>query len=752
MNRRPFPSYPTQPLSSAPQSYVQQGQLAHVRGDLAQAERLYRQALAQDRRHGPALHMLGVLAAQQGQHAAAVELLRQAARVLPQDFAVHNNLGNAQHKLGRFADALRSLERALALAPASHRAQVLNNLGNALQGLGRYAEAIQRYQEALELAPQHAECMANLAKALLQSHRAAEALQWAERAAALAPDRPAPHIAKGWALFNLGQPSEAALAVGQWLAQDDRHAEAQFLRGLCAGALERMDLAYPALERAYALDPALPGLVEALAHAAARAGRHERASELAAQLRVDGRAGRAGAWIGALAAQQMTLDWADYDEVRQQARAALPAVSGGMVNPFMVLHVWDDGALQREVAQRYAQAHGLTHVVPANEAFKPAAQPSQRSIRVAYLSADFRQHPTAMLACPVWEAHDRCRFEWIGVYMGPPLQEGADPWHERARAAFDRFEVIIGLSDEEAVQRLRALEIDIAVDLMGYTRYARPGVLAARVAPVQAAWLGYPGTTGMPAIDYLIADRWVAPRDAWGEFTEQVVWLPTTYQANGRDRRPSQITPSRAQVGLPEQAVVLACFNNPAKIQPETFACWMEILRRVPNAVLWLLAGHEGVEHRLRQQAVQAGLEPTRVVLAPKVNHPDHLARHQLADLFLDTWPYNAHTTAADALWMGLPVLTRRGHAFAGRVAESLLHAVGLPELVAADEADYIERAVALATSAQQRQRLRERLLQARLTSPLFDAKRRARELEAAFCMMHEQRQRGLPPQPLQVE
>lgn len=742
MNRTLQPPVPTA------QGYVDQGYAAHARGDVAQARRCYELALALDRRHAPAMHLLGVALAQQGDHAQAAQWLRQAARAMPHDFAVHNNLGNAWFKLGRWADALRAYDRALQAAPASHRAQVLNNRGNALQGLGRFAEAIQSYQEALRWAPEHANCMANLAKALVQVGQVAEALAHASRAAELAPNSPAPHVAKGWALLALGQPSEGALAVGQWLVQDDNHAEAQYCRAMCAAALERWDLAYPALQRAHALDPSLPGLRTMLADAAVRQGDLEAAAGWLAQLREQARQGQPELWPALLQAQQMALDWTDYAEARNQTRQLVRQGDAPGLSPFTTLRVWDDGDAQREFAQAYARRMGWTH-----EAAPPAVRPqtgSQQRLRVAYLSADFRAHPTTQLACPTWEAHDRQRFEWIGVYFGPPKQPGQDPWHDRARAAFDRFEVITGLTDDEALQRLRDLDIDVAVDLMGYTKFARPSLLAWRVAPVQAGYLGYPGTTGMPALDYVIADRWVAPRHAWREFTEQVVWLPTTYQANHRAHEAAPV-PTRVALGLPANAVVLSCFNNPDKIQPETFACWMAILAQTPQTVLWLRVEHEGMRVRLREHARAHGIEPDRLVFAPHAPVEQHLARMAVADLFLDTWPYNAHTTAAEALWMGLPVLTREGHAFAGRVAASLLHAVGLPQLIAADESSYVARAVELAQDAQARQQLRQHLLSVRHHSPLFDAQARARELEAAFEMMHARWRQGLPPAAFEV-
>jgi len=727
------------------QEYFQQGFAAHRVGDVAGAERLYRLALTLDRQHGAALHMLGVALAQQGRHADAVQPLRRAAQRLPHDFSVHNNLGNALVKVGEYAQALRAFERALALAP--QHAQVLNNRGNALYGLGRYADAAQSYRAAIERAPQYGEAMGNLAKALLQMGQPAEALRWADEALVRAPERAGPHVAKGWALLALGKPGEGAQAVGQWLVRDDQHAEALWCRALCCAALGRDDLMYEASARAYELDAALPGVLEGVAKAAARTGRLEEARRHAATLRQQGQR-HPGRLVDALVVQSQAFDWTDYGTLRERACEVIRTGQSYRPAPFEVLRTVDDPRLQRLVAAHYSEAAGC-----ANDRGRDTPWPVTRSgvIRVAYLSADFREHPTTRLAAATWEAHTREGFEWVGVYFGPVIDPDKDPLHARARKAFDRFEVITDLDDEAALQRLRALGIDIAVDLMGYTKYARPGLLAQRVAPVQAAYLGYPGTTAMAAIDYLLADRWVAPRAAWEGFSERVVWLPTTYQANNRERMATAHVPTRTELGLPEDAVVLACFNSPDKIQPETFACWMQILRQLPQAVLWLLATHAGVEQALRNHAREAGVAPQRLVFAPRVGHAEHMARHQQADLFVDTWPYNAHTTAADALWMGLPVVTMAGRAFAARVAASLLDAVGLPELITETEQSYVQRVLALARDAAERQRLRAHLLRVRDSAPLFDAALRARELEAAFRIMHERRCQGLEPAPFEV-
>ena len=332
-------------------------------------------------------------------------------------------------------------------------------------------------------------------------------------------------------------------------------------------------------------------------------------------------------------------------------------------------------------------------------------------IRVAYLSADFHEHATAHLIAGLFEMHDAARFELTAVSFGP---ETGDPMRERLRRAFPHFVDVRDRSDRDVAAMLRESEIDIAVDLKGFTANSRTGILALRPAPVQVNYLGYPGTMGAPYIDYIIADRHVIPPDHDIHYTEKVVRLPDAYQVNDATRRIAEPAPTRAEAGLPEAGFVFCCFNSNYKITPEIFAVWMRLLERVPGSVLWLLEGNPLASENLRAEAKRRGVAPDRLIFAPTLPADLHLARHRLADLFLDTRPVNAHTTASDALWAGLPLVTCVDDAFAGRVAASLLHAVGLPELVARDLEQYEAIALRVATTSSLRSELRARLAQNR--------------------------------------
>jgi protein O-GlcNAc transferase len=364
-------------------------------------------------------------------------------------------------------------------------------------------------------------------------------------------------------------------------------------------------------------------------------------------------------------------------------------------------------------------------------------------IRVAYVSADFHAHATSVLMAGVFEHHDRRRFETIAISFG---RDDGSRMRGRVKRALERFIDVDGKTDAEIAQTIRELEIDIAVDLKGYTSEARPALFSLKPAPIQINYLGFPGTMGASFMDYLIADRIAVPDEHKAFYSEQIVQLPNTYQPNDRSREMSGRAVDRASAGLPEAGFVFCCFNNSYKIQPPVFDVWIRLLRNVPASVLWLLADNATATRNLKHEAAARGIDPERLVFAARADLPEHLARHRLADLFLDTLPYNAHTTASDALWTGLPVLTCTGKTFAGRVAASLLHAASLAELVTETLADYEALALRLARDPAALASLKARLMQNRETAALFDAALFTSRLEAAYATMHERYQRGLPP------
>jgi predicted O-linked N-acetylglucosamine transferase (SPINDLY family) len=375
-------------------------------------------------------------------------------------------------------------------------------------------------------------------------------------------------------------------------------------------------------------------------------------------------------------------------------------------------------------------------------------QPRHSKIRLGYYSADFHNHATAYLMAELFERHDKEKFELIAFSFGP---ETKDEMQVRVSQAFDHFINVASLSDIEVALLSRELGVDIAIDLKGVTQDARLGIFSFRAAPVQVSYLGYPGTLGADYIDYLIADKTLIPLQSQQYYSEKIVYLPNSYQVNDRQRviAPTQFT--KQELGLPQDAFVFCCFNNNFKITPDVFDSWVGILKAVDESVLWLFQDNPTAAMNLQKEAALRGLDPARLVFATRMDLPEHLARHKAADLFLDTLPYNAHTTASDALWAGLPVLTCMGESFASRVAASLLNAIGLPELVTETRADYEALAIKLAKNPAQLKEIKEKLGRNRLTTPLFDTALFTKNIEAAYSQMFERYQADLPPDHLEL-
>jgi protein O-GlcNAc transferase len=407
-----------------------------------------------------------------------------------------------------------------------------------------------------------------------------------------------------------------------------------------------------------------------------------------------------------------------------------------IVTPFTLLGICDDPALQLQCAKNY-----LDERMPVRpEPLRSGARNCNGRLRIAYLSADFQNHATAYLTAELFELHDRSRFEIAAISFG---RDDSNSMRRRLTKAFDQFHDVQASSDRDVAMLIRDLQIDIAVDLKGFTRDARPEILSFRPAPIQVNFLGFPATMGADFMDYIIADRTVLPFDQHRFYPEKVVHLPDCYQPNDSKRSIADRTCTRPEARLPDDGFVFCCFNNNFKITSPVFEAWMRLLVAVPGSVLWLLRDNGDAQANLLHQAQAQGVDPARLVFADRVTLDAHLARHRLADLSLDTLPYSAHTTASDALWAGVPVLTCKGQAFAGRVAASLLQAVGLPELVTRCLADYEAAALRLATDASYFGAIRRKLEQNRLTHPLFDTDRFRRHIESAYTKMWDIRQQG---------
>jgi predicted O-linked N-acetylglucosamine transferase (SPINDLY family) len=436
-------------------------------------------------------------------------------------------------------------------------------------------------------------------------------------------------------------------------------------------------------------------------------------------------------------ARLSSCDWRQRDDDKRRITEHVNA-GANIITPFNHRTISDSEVENLSVARLWARG------LPRPKPLWNGQRYGHDRIRLAYVSGEFHDHPMTIAMAGVYERHDRTRFELTGISLGPPDNSRM---RKRIEATFDRFVHAPAMTDFDIARAMRELEIDIAVDLNGYAGSGRTGIFAHRPAPVQVNFLAYCGTIAVPFMDYIIADRILIPEENESYYTERVVRLPQTYMPNDRSRSIAQQIPSRMEAGLPEAAFVFTCHNGEHKFAPEMFDIWMRLLQAVPGSVLWLRAPPTSAIGNLRREARARGVSPDRLVFASRVPDPaDHLARLRLADLFLDTLPYNAHGTACDALWAGVPVLTCMGKTFAGRVAASLLHAIGLPELVTASLPEYEQTALLLARDPARLSALKAKLMRNRDTAPLFDTARFTRDLEFAYTSMQERHESGMPP------
>jgi len=697
---------PEQPPIVIPQAI--QLALDHCQaGRFQEAERIFQQVLAREPHNPYAHHFLGLIAHQSGNKEFAVELIGRALASWPEYPEALSDLGNILQELKRFEEALASYDRAIAIRPPLAQALLWNRV-NALRELKRFEEIITACDRALAVDAGLAEALCLRGNALQELKRLDEAIASYERALAIAPGYAEALRNRGNALLALQRVEQALASFDQALAVAPGFAEALYNRGNALLELGRHSEALASYARAFALKPGLDYLAGAYLH--------------------------------------MKMQLCDWSDAAGQLGGLLQEIDRGArcAQPFPVLALTSSLRTQRRAAETW-----VSDKCPAGPSRRSFSKRAGRDrIRVGYYSADFREHAVAHQIAGVFEEHDRDRFELFGFGFGP---ERDDAMARRLAAAFGEIIDLRRKSDGEAALLSRNLGLDIAVDLSGFTADNRAGIFSHEAAPLQVSYFGYSGTMGAAYMDYLIADRTLVPEHCRQHYAEKIICLPGSFMPHDAKRAISPATFSRSELGLPEAGFVFCCFNNSYKITPGMFERWMRILGRVNGSVLWLLEGNPVATVNLRREAGARGVDPARLVFAPRMPPPEHLARHRAADLFIDTLPYNAHTTASDALWTGLPVLTCMEEAFASRVAASLLHAVGLPELVAATPEQYEALAVELAADQDRLAHIRRKLEANRLTAPLFDTRLYTRHLENAYTLMYERHQAGLPPEHLFV-
>jgi protein O-GlcNAc transferase len=730
-------------MSNGLSETIQQAHKLVQKSRLTESERVCAAALKKNPNSFDALHLLGFLRYEQGRHADALKLISKALKLNPRAADALSHYGMILRKLKRHQEALAYYDKALAIKP--DYADALNNRANVVLELGRYEEALANCDKALDIRPKYPEALNNRGNVLMELKRFEEALASYDKALKLEPNYVNALKNRGNALLELKHYEDAFESLGRALAMRPNDPELLFGCGRALQESKAYDKAVVALDKALEIEPRH---AKALYHRGQALIVLNRVTDAIADFKrlLAVQPDHPNGFASLLSCYAQSCDWPQVTRMTRDLERRLDD-SRFIIQPFQLLSVPSTPAQQLKCAKASIRSQTWGIQVPE---WPPVIRISDK-IRLGYFSADFRTHVVATVVGELLELHDRARFDVIGISFG---HDDKSELRSRIINSFDEFHDVRSSSDREIASLMHELAIDIAVDLTGHTGDSRLRALAYRPCPIQVSYLGYPGTTGASFIDYIIADEIVTPLEHQPFFTEKIVHLPDSYLPNdSRQLKISPKIPTRAELGLPEQGFVLCAFNNYYKITVPVFDVWMRILRKVEGSVLWLTKMNDLAMDRLQREAAARGVGPERLIFAPRADPiENHLARHSQADLYVDTLPYNAHSTAANALWAGLPMVTCKGNAFAGRVGASLLHAIGLPELVTNSLEEYEALALKLANEPTLLQSLRQRLKINRLASPLFNQQRLRRHIEAAYTTMWDIHQRGEAPRSFRVD
>ncbi len=730
----------------------------HESGKVIDAIKIYRQLQKQFPKHSHLLFLLGVAECQSGNEDGGIKLFNQSLKILP-DAQTFYNKGKALDALGRLEESLQSYNDAIALTfgdPVSH-----NNKGIVLAKLNRHDEAIQSYNIAISLAPNFAQAYFNKGSSLQESNNAVEALHNYEMAIELKLRTPELFLNRGVALEGLNALDDA-LASYQYaitlfpdcfdaivrsasvLYKLARYAEATRFSKIAIGInpnhlelfiglssaliqLKQFAEALSCCDRAIELQP---DCIDAQYNRGLILLIQQRFDEALASFKKTAALNPNHDYLlGTLLHTKMQLcNWADFDELLQGIQEALNTKSR-VTAPFPLLGLVDDPELHKLASKIYVE----DLFAQKTKSPQPDKYQDHAKLRIGYFSADFHDHATLHLMMDVFKNHDQSRFD---VYAFSFNTLETDNWYNEVKTYFKQFIDVTNMPDESIAKLCRELEIDIAIDLKGFTQDNRTGIFSFRAAPIQVNYLGYPGTMGAQYIDYIIADEFIIPNEFQRFYSEKVAYLPHCYQPNMQKRVIADNAFVRSDFGLPENGFVFCSFNNHYKITPKMFSVWMDILRNAPNSILWILQPNASASKNLQDEAKIRGIDPARIVFSPKLPIEEHLKRLILADVFLDTFPYNAHTTASDAIRMGVPIVTLLGKSFASRVASSILNALGMAELITTNINDYQNLAVDLATDHQKLHQFKSRLADSLTTSPLFDSVGFTNDLENLYLQL----------------
>ena len=686
------------------------------------------------------LNNLGIVFNELGQFDKAIKSYEKAITIKPDYADAYNNLGNVFKDFNQLDNAVKSYKKAIKINP--NLSEAFNNLGNVLKDLNQLDDAVKSFEKALEINPNFAEAHNNFGNVLTGLGQLNDAVKSFEKAIAIDPEFSEAYNNLGNVLKDLGKLNDAVRSYEKAIELNPSFAEAHNNFGSAFKDLNQLEDALKSFEKAVEINPNFAEAYHNLGNVFKDLNRLDDAlkSYMNAKVIRDDLDYVLG---NILSTKINSCNWDDLPNLLEELMHKINN-NKKVVDPFTLFSLVDDPLVQRKATElRVKNSHPKSNALPKIELY-----PKHKKIRIGYFSADFREHPLAYLTAELYEVHDRNHFEIHAFSFGPDTN---DEMNLRIKVGVDHFHDVCAMKDKEIALLARSLEIDIAVDLGGYTADARTDVFAMSAAPIQTSYIGFLGTMGADYYDYLIADTILIPKKNQKYFLEKIIYLPS-FQVNDSKDFPPDISLSRKDVGLPEEGFVFCCFNNTYKITPIIFDSWARILKSVDDSILIIYANNELSKTNLSKEIALRGIDPVRLIFGGILDRPEYLARYRVADLFLDTHPYNAGTTASDALRMGVPILTLIGKSFNSREGASILSSINLPELITTSPEEYEMLAIELATNPDKLKIIKDKLENNLTTAPLFDTKLFTKSLESAYTNMYEKYQQGLEPDHIYVE
>lgn len=721
-------------------SLYNSGLIFQKQNNRKEAIKYYKRVLEINPRHTEALNNTGNILMEMGLTDEAIKTYNNIIVINDKNADAYNNLGNALLSQNKIDDAIFCFDKAIEID--GNYKYAFNNKGNALNEKNLIEEAIISYRKAVLIDECYIDAINNLGGALSKKAEYEDALVLFDQALNIQPNNFIAHYNKGVIYQKINNTKKAIEFYKNAISFNENYTEAYNNLGILLHSINELNEAITCFQNAIKINEKYTDAYNNLGNVFQHLKKYEEALNCFIKvLNLEPEYEYVQGII--LHLNNQLCNWTDYKNSMRDLREKL-SNSQRVAPSFPVLSFYDSPYIQKIASHTWVSAK-----CPVNKSLGSILRSqSKAKIRIGYFSADFHNHATAYLMADLFESYSRDQFEIVAFSFGPDKQ---DEMRQRLTQAFTQFLDVRNMSDEEVAKLSRQMQIDIAVDLKGFTHNERAGIFSYRCAPIQVNYLGYPGTMAAEYIDYIIADPTLIPPESKQFYSEKIVYLPNSYQVNDTKRKLSDKVFTKAELGLPETGFVFCCFNNNYKITPDTFDGWMRLLRAVDGSVLWLFEDNATAASNLRKEAEARGVSQSRLVFAQRMPLPEHLARHRVADLFLDTLPYNAHTTASDSLWAGLPVLTLMGESFAARVAASLLNAIELPELITHTQEEYETRAIELATKPKLLAELKQKLAKNKLTTPLFNTTLFTKHIESAYKAMYDRYQNDLPPDHIYV-